>query len=194
MKKSQRCGVKVCVWGQGDQVSTNTSTFGISLDVAELKDTVKALLLDKKSQNQAPATVKAVEKAVASTSSSCILPSNTIANPRSDLKAIITQSSVSYNGPQISPPPSFLPTVEENKPEATKDTVTPPNNGSTKDVQPLVVQTKTPEIQISKPVSEPVIASVSAPKPNPKSSIPYPSRRNDERNHEKVNNQIEKFY
>nr|GEZ36190.1 reverse transcriptase domain-containing protein [Tanacetum cinerariifolium] len=44
------------------KVSTNTSTSGISPAVAELKDMVKALLLDKKSQNQAPATVKAVEE------------------------------------------------------------------------------------------------------------------------------------
>nr|GEV19848.1 reverse transcriptase domain-containing protein [Tanacetum cinerariifolium] len=43
------------------KVSTNT-TFGISPNVAELKDMVKALLLDKKSQIQAPATVKAVEE------------------------------------------------------------------------------------------------------------------------------------
>nr|GFA86371.1 reverse transcriptase domain-containing protein [Tanacetum cinerariifolium] len=44
------------------KVSTNTSTSGISLDVAELKDMVKALLLDKKSQNQAHATMKAVKE------------------------------------------------------------------------------------------------------------------------------------
>nr|GEZ99315.1 hypothetical protein [Tanacetum cinerariifolium] len=44
------------------KVIMNTSTSGISPDVAELKDMVKALLLDKKSQNQAPATVKAVEE------------------------------------------------------------------------------------------------------------------------------------
>nr|GFA58840.1 reverse transcriptase domain-containing protein [Tanacetum cinerariifolium] len=44
------------------KVSTNTSTSSISPDVAELKDMVKALLLDKKSQNQALATVKAVEE------------------------------------------------------------------------------------------------------------------------------------
>nr|GEY88063.1 hypothetical protein [Tanacetum cinerariifolium] len=44
------------------KVSMNTSTSGISPDVAELKDMVKALLLDKKSQTQAPATVKAVEE------------------------------------------------------------------------------------------------------------------------------------
>nr|GEV90516.1 hypothetical protein [Tanacetum cinerariifolium] len=44
------------------KVSTNTSTSGISPDVAELKDMVKALLLDKKGQNQSPALVKAVEE------------------------------------------------------------------------------------------------------------------------------------
>nr|GEZ05402.1 hypothetical protein [Tanacetum cinerariifolium] len=44
------------------KVSTNTSTSGISPDVAKLKEMVKALLLDKKSQNQAPATVKADEE------------------------------------------------------------------------------------------------------------------------------------
>nr|GEY64276.1 hypothetical protein [Tanacetum cinerariifolium] len=211
------------------KVSTNTSTSGISPDVAKLKDMVKASLLDKKSQNQTPATVntsyrppmmsnqirppgfppvpnnqnvqlnqrnnqnhinqnqnqgnnfnhgpvyqplvfqppayqapayqasapqtqgvskedfsayvkandavirnmqiqgqnmqnqltnltelltKFVNSNNASTSSSGTLPSNTIATPRSDLKAITTQS------------------------EATKDTVHPTNNGSTEDVQP----------------------------------------------------------
>nr|GFA26453.1 hypothetical protein [Tanacetum cinerariifolium] len=44
------------------KVSTNTSTSGVSPDVAELKDMVKALLLDRKSQNQSPAPVKAVEE------------------------------------------------------------------------------------------------------------------------------------
>nr|GEU70014.1 reverse transcriptase domain-containing protein [Tanacetum cinerariifolium] len=42
------------------KVSTNTSTSGISPDVAELKEMVKALLLDKKSQSPAP--VKEVEE------------------------------------------------------------------------------------------------------------------------------------
>nr|GEX26756.1 reverse transcriptase domain-containing protein [Tanacetum cinerariifolium] len=44
------------------KVSMNTSTSGMSHDVAELKDMVKALLIDKKSQNQTPATVKAVKE------------------------------------------------------------------------------------------------------------------------------------
>nr|GEY59159.1 reverse transcriptase domain-containing protein [Tanacetum cinerariifolium] len=277
------------------KVSTNTSTSGISPDVAELKDMVKALLLDKKSQNPAP--VKAAEESYltcggahsyrncpatdgnvycdniqefvsqastvnynqgntsyrplmmsnqirppgpvyqpsvfqppayqaptpqtqgvskedlfayvkdndpvmrnmktqgqnmqnqltnltdlitkfvnsnsASTSSSGTLPSNIIANPRSDLKAITTRRGVSYDRPQIPPLTSFLPKVVEDEPEATKDIVNPTNNGSTED---------------------PVTAPVSAPKPNPKTSIPYPSRRNNEMIREKANNQIEKFY
>nr|GEZ01611.1 reverse transcriptase domain-containing protein [Tanacetum cinerariifolium] len=91
----------------------------------------------------------------ASTSSSGTLPSNTIANPRSDLKAITTQSGMSYDGPQILPPTSFLPKVVENEPEATKDTVHPTNNRSTEDVQPLVVQSKSP-ILTSQPVNSPI--------------------------------------
>nr|GFB02565.1 reverse transcriptase domain-containing protein [Tanacetum cinerariifolium] len=66
----------------------------------------------------------------ASTSSSGTLLSNTIANPKSDLKAITTRSGVSYDGPLI--PPSMV----ENAHEATKDTVIPINNGTTDDIQP----------------------------------------------------------
>ncbi|GJY99612.1 hypothetical protein Tco_0517042 [Tanacetum coccineum] len=44
------------------KVSASSATPGISPEVAELKDMVKALLLDKKNQTQAPAPVKAVEE------------------------------------------------------------------------------------------------------------------------------------
>ncbi|GJS77340.1 hypothetical protein Tco_0727221 [Tanacetum coccineum] len=44
------------------KVSTSSSTPGISPDVAELKDMVKSLLLDKKNQSQAPAAIKAIEE------------------------------------------------------------------------------------------------------------------------------------
>ncbi|GJS71909.1 hypothetical protein Tco_0704750 [Tanacetum coccineum] len=44
------------------KVSSSTSTPGISSDVAELKDMVKALLLDKKNQSPAPTPVKAIEE------------------------------------------------------------------------------------------------------------------------------------
>ncbi|GJV58248.1 hypothetical protein Tco_1459253 [Tanacetum coccineum] len=44
------------------KVSTSSSTPAVSSDVAELKDMVRALILDKKNQTPAPAPVKAVEQ------------------------------------------------------------------------------------------------------------------------------------
>nr|GEZ18247.1 reverse transcriptase domain-containing protein [Tanacetum cinerariifolium] len=67
----------------------------------------------------------------------------------------------------------------------------------TKDVQPLVVQTKT-SILNSKPVVahiiETVVAPVSAPKTNQKPSTSYPSRLHDQKLHDKANDQKEKFF
>nr|GEV83849.1 reverse transcriptase domain-containing protein [Tanacetum cinerariifolium] len=103
------------------KVSTNTSTSGISHDVTELKDMVKALLLDKKSQNQAPATLKAVEE---SFSKSPILTSKPV------------------NSPTI----------------------------------------------------EPVAFPISAPRPNLRPSIPYPSRFQDQKFRDKANDQREKIF
>ncbi|GJR74738.1 hypothetical protein Tco_0087103 [Tanacetum coccineum] len=44
------------------KVSTSSSTPTVSSDVAELKDIVRALILDKKNQTPAPTPVKAVEQ------------------------------------------------------------------------------------------------------------------------------------
>ncbi|GKC05447.1 reverse transcriptase domain-containing protein, partial [Tanacetum coccineum] len=54
-------------------------------------------------------------------SGSRLLPSNTVANPRGDLKAITTRSGVSYDGPTIPPTPSPLPKEVERETEVTKD-------------------------------------------------------------------------
>nr|GEV13670.1 reverse transcriptase domain-containing protein [Tanacetum cinerariifolium] len=75
----------------------------------------------------------------ASSSGSGTLSSNTITNPKEDLKGIINQSGIAYKGPTI-PTTSSSPKVVECKTEATKDTVPPTNNGSTKDVQPPIFQ------------------------------------------------------
>ncbi|GKF86900.1 hypothetical protein Tco_0254727 [Tanacetum coccineum] len=112
------------------------------------------------------------------------------------MKGITTRSGVAYQGPTI-PTTYSSPKVVECETEVTKDKVLPTNNGSTKDVQPLVVQIETqiPNSEpVVAPVVEPVVAPVSALMPNPKPKIPYPSRRNNERNREKSNDQIEKFY
>ncbi|GKD35845.1 hypothetical protein Tco_1251354 [Tanacetum coccineum] len=96
------------------------------------------------------------------------LPSNTVTNPKEDLKGITTRSCIAYQGPTI--PTSFL--------EITKTSNSP-----------VVSQFET-----KNPVSKPDVAPVSAPMPNLKPSIPYPSRRNDERHRENANEQKEKFY
>ncbi|GJU93881.1 reverse transcriptase domain-containing protein [Tanacetum coccineum] len=114
-----------------------------------------------------------------SPSGSGSLPSNTVANPRGDVKAITTRSGVAYNGPTIPPTPSLSKEVERET-EATKDKVQNTSLGSTAHVQPLVVQD---------PILEPEVA----PKTNPKPSIPYPSRLNDQKLREKANNQMLKF-
>ncbi|GKA66174.1 reverse transcriptase domain-containing protein [Tanacetum coccineum] len=108
------------------------------------------------------------------------LPSNTVANPRGDVKAITTRSGVSYDGPMIPPTPSPPPKEVERETEATKDKVQTKNLGSTAHVQPLVVQVQIPEPEVN-------------PKPNPKPLIPYPSRLNDQKLCEKANNQMLKF-
>nr|GEX83756.1 reverse transcriptase domain-containing protein [Tanacetum cinerariifolium] len=125
----------------------------------------------------------------ASSSGSGTLPSNTITNPKENLKGITTRSGSAYKGPTI-PTTSSLPKVVERKTEMTKDTVPPTNNGSTKDVQPSVVQVEThiPNSEpVVAPVFEPVEAPISALKPNLKPSIPYPSRLHDQKLREKAN-------
>nr|GEX70297.1 reverse transcriptase domain-containing protein [Tanacetum cinerariifolium] len=89
-------------------------------------------------------------------------PGNTITNPKEDLKGITTRSGTAYQGPTIPTTSSSLPPVVESEMEATKDTVHPTNNGSTKDVQPPVVQTESP-IQNSEPVIALIIEPVVAP-------------------------------
>nr|GEX43236.1 reverse transcriptase domain-containing protein [Tanacetum cinerariifolium] len=237
------------------KVSSNSSASAVSVDVAELKDIVRALLLDKKNQYSAqtssptPAPIKAVEPncvtcggthayqncpatcgniyqyniqeyvsqaaaanygqgntdfrpqmvlanltdmmskfmsaSTASSSGSWTLPSNTVTNPKEDLKGITTQSGVAYQGPTTLSPSK----VAKQGTEATKDQVQTSNSQSTVPVQPTITQSES-----ETPVSEPVVASVSAPIPNLKPSIPYPSRRDNERRRNQANEQIEKFY
>nr|GEU50414.1 hypothetical protein [Tanacetum cinerariifolium] len=97
----------------------------------------------------------------ASSSGSETLPGNTITNPKEDLKGITTRSGTAYQGPTIPTTSSSLPKVVERETEVTKDTVPPTNNRSTKDLQPLVVQTKT-LILYSEPVVAPIIEPIAA--------------------------------
>nr|GEU72194.1 reverse transcriptase domain-containing protein [Tanacetum cinerariifolium] len=108
------------------------------------------------------------------------LPNRTVANPRGDVKAITTRSGVAYEGPSLLPTSSSLLKEVEREPKVTREKVQTTSSESTTHVQPLVVQV---------PILEPDVAS----KPNPKPSIPYPSRLNDQKLCKKTNNQMLKF-
>ncbi|GKA98359.1 hypothetical protein Tco_0826296 [Tanacetum coccineum] len=103
-----------------------------------------------------------------------------MANLTDMLSKFVTANTASTSGSGTLP-------VQSIDTEVTKDTMPPANNGSTEDVNQPVVQ-----IQTRDPNPEPNVAPVVT--PIPKASIPFPSRRNDERRKEKANDQIEKFY
>nr|GEV14868.1 reverse transcriptase domain-containing protein [Tanacetum cinerariifolium] len=121
---------------------------------------------------------KFVSSNTASSSGSGTLPSNTVTNPKEDLKGITTRSDVAYQGP-------IIPTqskVVKQRTEVTKNQVQTLSSESTAPVQPSVIQSKT-----QTPVSEPVVAPVS-------DLIPYPLRHDNEKRRDQANEQIEKFY
>nr|GEZ57346.1 reverse transcriptase domain-containing protein [Tanacetum cinerariifolium] len=107
------------------------------------------------------------------------LPSNTIPNPKGEMKVVTTRSGLAYEGPSI-PTNSSLEKVVERETEETTDKEQPNCQGSTAHIQPLVVLT---------PILEPDVLKIQ-PKPN----IPYPSRLNDQKLREKATNQLEKFF
>ncbi|GJV71581.1 reverse transcriptase domain-containing protein [Tanacetum coccineum] len=148
-------------------VGTKTKTVGMAITRVKSKDPSYVNANDAVMQNMqnqmtniTDLLTKIVNSNQASTSNSGSLPSNTIANPKGELKAITTRSGVSYDGPQIPPP------VVEVETEVTKDTVLP--NESTNDVQPPIVQ-----------IDEPVVM------PRAKTTLPYPSRVTKEKVREK---------
>nr|GEY32098.1 hypothetical protein [Tanacetum cinerariifolium] len=117
-------------------------------------------------QPQIPQPQVFMKMNAASSLGSGTLSGNTITNPKEELKGITTRSGTAYQRPTIPTTSSSLPLTVECETEATKDTVHPTNNGSTKDVQPSVVQTESPILNskpVIAPIIKPVVAPVSAP-------------------------------
>nr|GEW43608.1 DNA-directed DNA polymerase [Tanacetum cinerariifolium] len=98
-------------------------------------------------------------------STSGTLPTNTVHNSKGEMKAITTRSGVAYEGPSIPTPKK----VVEQETEETMDKEQSNFQGSTTHIQPPVT-----------PIPEPNV-----PKTLPKPNIPYPSRLNDQKLHEK---------
>nr|GEW38544.1 reverse transcriptase domain-containing protein [Tanacetum cinerariifolium] len=171
------------------KVSMSSSTLAISSEVAELKDLVRALLLDKKNQSSAsassptPAPVKAIEPnclTCGGTHSYKNCPATSENVYRDNI-----QDGVAYQGPTI---PTMSKVMKQGT-EVTKDQVQTPSSQSTAPVYPPVIQSETQTL-----VFEPVVAPVSVSMPNLKPSIPYPLRRDNERRRDQAHEQIEKFY
>nr|GEV72786.1 reverse transcriptase domain-containing protein [Tanacetum cinerariifolium] len=107
------------------------------------------------------------------------LPSNTIPNLKGEMKAVTTRSGLAYEGPSI-PTESPLEKVYEQNTEEILDKEHYNSSRSTAQVQPSVVPISIPEPDV--------------PRTQPKPSITYPSRLNDQKLREKATNQMEKFF
>nr|GEV83228.1 reverse transcriptase domain-containing protein [Tanacetum cinerariifolium] len=103
--------------------------------------------------------------------------SNTIPNPKGEMKEVTTRSGVAYDGPSIPANPSPKKVVEQET-EETTDKEQTNFQGSTAHIQPSVTPILKPDV----------------PKTLPKPNIPYPSRLNDQKLREKATNQMEKFF
>nr|GEV16087.1 reverse transcriptase domain-containing protein [Tanacetum cinerariifolium] len=107
-------------------------------------------------------------------STSGTLPSNTIPNPKGEMKAITTRSGIAYEGPSIPTPKKIV----EREIKETTDKEETNFQGSTTHIQPLITLILEPDV----------------PKTLRKPNIPYPSRLNDQKLREKATNQMEKFF
>ncbi|GJT57703.1 hypothetical protein Tco_0992757 [Tanacetum coccineum] len=130
----------------------------------------------------------------AQASPSGTLPSNTIPNPKGEMKAITTRSGVAYEGPSNPTKPSPKKVVKRETEEIT-DEEQNDFQGSIAQIPPPVIPKPIPEPKILKtlptstPIPEPEIL-----KTVPKANIPYPSRRENQKNQEKASYQKEKIF
>ncbi|GKB16016.1 reverse transcriptase domain-containing protein [Tanacetum coccineum] len=119
----------------------------------------------------------------ASTSGTGSLPSNTIANPKGELKAITTRSGLVLDGPTVPMPPPFINPEEY---ERVEETLTDPKHGE------FTIKVPSPLVQKAKPPSQRnyVVHQRDPRYPH----IPYPLRMNQEKRQEKDEVQIHKFW
>nr|GEV43757.1 reverse transcriptase domain-containing protein [Tanacetum cinerariifolium] len=160
-------------WSESSSSITSSSYTKIAALKAEMAEINKNLirpLLARLRTYILREPIKFMKMNTASSSGSGTLPSNTITNPKEDLKGITTRSGTAYQGPMIPTTSSSLPPVVECETKATKD-------------MPIVA-----------PIIEPVASPISAPRPNQRPSNPYPFRFHDQKLREKTNDQREKFF
>ncbi|GJW06317.1 reverse transcriptase domain-containing protein [Tanacetum coccineum] len=102
------------------------------------------------------------------------LPSNIVANPKGELKAITTLSSLVLDGPSVPMPHPFINPEED---ERVEETLMDPNHGE------FTIKVPPPLVQKAKPPSQ---RNFVVHQRDPRHShIPYPSRMNQEKRQEK---------
>ncbi|GJR32788.1 reverse transcriptase domain-containing protein [Tanacetum coccineum] len=115
----------------------------------------------------------------ASTSGSGSLPSNTVANPRGELKAITTRSGHVLDGTSVPMPPPFI-NLEED--ERVKETLTDP------DLAEFTIKVPPPPVQKAKPPSQRNFVVHQRDPRHP--HIPYPLEMNQEKRQEKYEEKL----
>ncbi|GKB19029.1 reverse transcriptase domain-containing protein [Tanacetum coccineum] len=110
------------------------------------------------------------------------------------MKAITTRSGVAYEGPSIPTSPSPKKVVERET-EETTDKEQTNFQGSTAHIPlPVIpISILEPDVPKSLPKTTPILES-KIPKSLPKPKILYPSRRDDQKSHDKASNQMEKIF
>ncbi|GKA35565.1 reverse transcriptase domain-containing protein [Tanacetum coccineum] len=106
----------------------------------------------------------------ASTSDTGSLPSNTIANPKGELKVITTRSGLVLDGPSVPMPPLFINPEEDKRVE---ETLTDPEHGK------FTIKVPPPLVQKAKPPSQRNYMVYQRDPRHP--HIPYQSRMNQEK-------------
>nr|GEW08160.1 hypothetical protein [Tanacetum cinerariifolium] len=104
---------------------------------------------------------------------------NTVPIPKGEMKAVTTRSGLAYKGSSI-PTNSPLEKVDEQNTKEITDKEHSNCQRSIAQVQPPVVPISIPKPNVSRT--------------QPKPTIPYPSRLNDQKLREKATNQIKKFF
>ncbi|GJX42255.1 reverse transcriptase domain-containing protein [Tanacetum coccineum] len=119
----------------------------------------------------------------ASTSGTGSPSGNTVANPKGELKAITTRSGLVLDGPFVPMPPPFINPEED---ESVEETLTDPEHGE------YTIKVPPPQVQKAKPPSQ---RNFMIHQRDPRyPHIPYPSRMNQEKQKEKDEVQIYKFW
>nr|GEV02625.1 hypothetical protein [Tanacetum cinerariifolium] len=148
----------------------------------EMKNSIQASLSNQTNEIK-NMMASLLQMNTASTSEPESLPSNTVANPKGKLKTITTRSDFVLDGPTVPTPPSFINSEEDERLEETLTDL---------DLSEYTIKFPPPPVQKYKPLSQRdyIVHQRDPLHPN----ISYPSRMLKQKQQEKDEVQIHKFW